>query len=126
MSPNGQPTTDLRAHLGRLGESLVARRYADLGYQELARNWRHQLGEVDLIVANQTELVFVEVKTRASDFLSHPLESISESKQEKLRQLAQAWIVERGEPNQQARFDVAGVSLRNDWLTLDIVPDAFE
>ncbi|KAJ55066.1 hypothetical protein ACMU_15025 [Actibacterium mucosum KCTC 23349] len=47
---------------GHAAEDIVARHYAARGYALLARRWRGQAGEIDLIVADGDGLIFVEVK----------------------------------------------------------------
>ena len=56
--------TDLRQHLGRIGEDLALAHLERLGYALVARNHRTRYGELDLVVFDGTTLVFVEVKTR--------------------------------------------------------------
>ena len=58
--------TDLRQHLGRIGEDLALAHLERLGYALVARNHRTRYGELDLVVFDGTTLVFVEVKTRRS------------------------------------------------------------
>ena len=40
------------------------------------RNWRCDLGEVDLVLRDGDDLVFCEVKTRSSAAYGHPLEAV--------------------------------------------------
>ena len=47
---------------GLAAEDIVARSYADRGVTELARRWRGQAGEIDLILRDGDSVVFVEVK----------------------------------------------------------------
>ena len=56
--------TDLRQHLGRIGEDLALAHLERLGYALVARNHRTRYGELDLVVFDGTTLVFAEVKTR--------------------------------------------------------------
>lgn len=51
---------------GLAAEDSVARHYRTLGAQELARRWRGQGGEIDLILRMGEEIVFVEVKASKS------------------------------------------------------------
>ena len=53
-------------HAGRAAEEIVARLYETGGYRVLARRWRGQGGEIDVIVARAAETVFVEVKSSAT------------------------------------------------------------
>ena len=50
--------------LGQRGENLAARHLRNQGYKILIRNFRCDVGEVDIIVRDGRSLVFVEVKTR--------------------------------------------------------------
>ena len=49
-------------HAGLAAEEGVARHYADSGRPVLARRWRGRGGEIDVIVQDGEETVFVEVK----------------------------------------------------------------
>ena len=50
-----------RQLIGRVGEDAVARRYAEMGFSVVARNLHLSRNEIDLILQNETHLVFVEV-----------------------------------------------------------------
>ena len=75
------------------------------GYSILSRNWRCGKKEIDIIAAEGTEIVFVEVKTRDESFLVHPNESVSVKKQRNIIFAAQKWI-ELNKPDGEARFDI--------------------
>lgn len=47
---------------GRAAECIVSRDYASRGYSVRVERWRGQAGEIDLILDNGADLVFVEVK----------------------------------------------------------------
>jgi putative endonuclease len=79
--------------LGALGEQLALEHYERLGFWLLTRNHRTRAGEIDLIVRDQTTLVFVEVKTRRSDGFD-PLFALTAVKRRRLRVLAAAWLAE--------------------------------
>ena len=54
-----------RKKLGAWGEKVAATKLEADGYRVVARNWRCQQGEIDLIAqAGDGLLAFVEVKTR--------------------------------------------------------------
>ena len=48
-----------RSYLGKEGEETVARKLAQEGFTILARNYRKQDGEIDLIASKKDLLVFV-------------------------------------------------------------------
>lgn len=49
---------------GKWGEEVAAEYLVRHGFELLARNWRHQEKEVDIIAQKDGGLYFVEVKTR--------------------------------------------------------------
>ncbi|MBR3370346.1 MAG: YraN family protein [Rhodobacteraceae bacterium] len=53
-------------HAGLAAEDCVLREYMNAGYQLLARRWRGQRGELDLVMSRDAEVVFIEVKKSRS------------------------------------------------------------
>ena len=53
-------------HAGRVAEDIVARNYTDPTHVFAAKRWRGTVGEIDLIMRNGTQVVFVEVKKSGS------------------------------------------------------------
>lgn len=51
-------------NLGARGEYLARRHFHRKGYHLLAKNWRFEHGEIDVIMANEHEVLFLEAKTR--------------------------------------------------------------
>ena len=101
-----------RGLLGGSGERAAWEAYRALGYRLIARNWRCRLGELDLIVAKDRTIVFCEVKTRVSAALGGPHESVTATKQRKIRALAEAFIAQSRPDADRYRFDVASVTAR--------------
>jgi putative endonuclease len=104
--------TDLRHHLGRIGEDLALAHLERLGYTLVARNHRTRYGELDLVVFDGTTLVFVEVKTRrASGSGRGPWEALHERKRRQVRRMAAAFLLEAADRPRSAdlRFDAIGV-----------------
>ena len=99
------------SNLGSYGERVAARRLVDLGMVLVDRNWRCELGEVDLVLRDGDVLVFCEVKTRSSAAYGHPLEAVSPVKGERLRRLAARWVEEHGVDPPEIRIDLVGVLL---------------
>ena len=65
--------------LGKNGETLAVEFLEGKGYQIIARNWRCGNNELDIVALDGDILVFVEVKTRFSDYID-PRTSMSKSK----------------------------------------------
>ncbi|MBR4534542.1 MAG: YraN family protein [Bacteroidaceae bacterium] len=49
---------------GKWGEDVAANYMQEHGFEILARNWRHERKEIDIIAQRAGVLYFVEVKTR--------------------------------------------------------------
>jgi putative endonuclease len=84
-------TMAAKDELGVRGERIAERHLIARGFELLDRNWRCAQGEIDLVLRDGDETVFVEVKTRSSTAFGHPLEAITVAKLARLRRLAAAW-----------------------------------
>ncbi len=103
------------SRLGDYGERLAARHLAAQGMVLVERNWRCELGELDLVLRDGDELVCCEVKTRSSAAYGHPLEAVGAAKATRLRRLAERWLEEHRPDRHgdvRVRIDVVGVLLR--------------
>lgn len=90
---------------GAWGESLAAEFLQKKRYMILATGYRCRFGEIDLVAANKTDLVFVEVKLRKSDRFASAYEHVDFHKQNRLRTTAAVYLAEN--PTKlQPRFDV--------------------
>ncbi len=107
--------------LGAHGEKLAARWYVQAGYEVVARNWRCEIGEIDLLVRRGDELIVAEVKTRVSDRFGSPAQAVNFAKQRKLRALAGAWLAASGERYEEVRFDVVSIIGRD----VEVIQGAF-
>ena len=73
--------------LGKNGEEIAAKFLEKLGYKIIETNKRFsKLCEIDIIALDKETLVFVEVKTRKTDVCGHPLEAITRSKYNHIKQ----------------------------------------
>ena len=109
--------------LGTQGEELARTYLIRQEYTILHRNWRCKWGEIDLVARDGKTIVFIEVKTRKSDRLGSPLEAVDRRKQERLRVLALHYINSTGQSAPSYRFDVVGVDLAQNKISL--IKDAF-
>lgn len=98
-----------RKLLGRQGEEAAAQYLENNGYRVLYRNYRCQLGEIDLIALDGGVLVFVEVRARSGDQYGLAQESVTGRKQNKLRQLAWHYLKASGKTGSACRFDVVAI-----------------
>lgn len=70
--------------LGKWAEQQALLLLQQHGFELIQANYHSRYGEIDLIVKRDMELVFVEVKARASTNYAQAIETISLSKQRKL------------------------------------------
>lgn len=107
--PPSRPST---ADIGRIGEDIAADHLRGLGWAVLDRNWRNRFGELDLIAADETVLVVVEVKTRASRVFGDPVAAVTPDKLARMRRLIRQWLADNRDRWWSAiRFDVVSVQL---------------
>jgi putative endonuclease len=102
------------AALGRYGEQLAAEHLTAAGMTVLARNWRCDRGELDLVLRDADgTVVFCEVKTRSGTGFGEPSEAVGRLKARKVRLLACRWLLEhRPHGVGEIRFDVVSVLRR--------------
>lgn len=102
--------TDDRGRFGRHGEELAARHLSVKGYQIVARNWRCETGEIDLVARDGAGLAIVEVRARRGRAFGSPEESITPAKQARLVDLAEAYVQAEGWPGPW-RIDVVAIEM---------------
>ena len=68
-------------------------------------------GELDLVAADGSVLVIVEVKTRASRTYDDPVMAVTPTKLARMRRLAGMWLAAQDRRWSQIRFDVVSVRL---------------
>ncbi len=90
---------------GAWGEAMAAEYLRKKRYRVIASGYRCRYGEIDLIVASKTHLVFVEVKLRKSDAFAKAYEFVDFHKQNRIRTTAQMYL-SQNPTDLQPRFDV--------------------
>lgn len=105
--------------IGTKGEAVVAQYLQDKNYQIVRRNYRTSRGEIDIIVKNDEQLKFVEVKTMLHSDFENLRFLIDKKKQQRIMQTAQYFLMENREYSMlQISFDVA-VLKTNPFLSLE-------
>lgn len=102
-----------RERRGRAAEAAVAAYLQTRRCHVVVRNFRCRRGEIDLIVRDGTELVFVEVKARR-DGTRSSLQAIDARKRRRIVAVALEYVTTRKLTGVALRFDVAAVTLRDD------------
>jgi putative endonuclease len=98
-----------------MGEDAAISKYAEMGYTLVARNLHMSHNELDLILQNETSLVFVEVKARHAvqgvrSGYGRPAAAVNKAKKARTVEAAKAYL--RAHPTDKCpRIDVAEVYL---------------
>lgn len=109
---------------GKEAENLAANFLKQQGYEIVARNYRYQRSEIDLIVRKGSWLVFVEVKMRSSDAFGYPEEFVNYRKAKNIVFVAEQYTYNtKYEGN--VRYDVVAISMRNGKPEIRHFEDAF-
>lgn len=110
--------------LGKNGEQEAVKFLQNKGLTIMELNWRTGKLEIDIIAMDNSELVIVEVKTRATNAFGEPETFVNKRKQNLLIKAANAYIQEvdfEGE----TRFDVISVIEENSQFMVKHIPNAF-
>lgn len=111
-------TRRLSAHdLGRTAELRALNYLTDQGLKCVARNFRTRAGEIDLVMLDGAELVFVEVRRRADARFGDGFESVNATKRRRLVAAALRYLQIHA-PDRPCRFDVVALDGRDSvrWL----------
>ena len=92
--------------IGNLGEEKATEYLKRKGYTIIARNYRTNGGELDIVARKRGLLVFVEVKTRAYDAYGGPTGAVTKAKQRKMVRAATQFIKEQKPQFTDIRFDI--------------------
>lgn len=89
------------------------------GLYLIERNYRCRFGEIDLVMADNDVLVFVEVRFRRNRLFGGPAASVDSHKQRRLIATAEHFLqYHRDRRHQPARFDLIAVTEPNnlEWI----------
>jgi putative endonuclease len=111
---------------GRVGEDLAHRFLRRKGLTVVARNFRARsgAGEIDLVAWHGGSLVFVEVKTRASEEYGPPEAAVDAEKRIAVRRTAREYMRRSGVEWGKTRFDIVSVVLEHP-VRIEWLQDAF-
>ncbi|MDR2835308.1 MAG: YraN family protein [Bacteroidales bacterium] len=90
----------------------------------LEKSWHFKHKEVDIIAEMQNELIFVEVKTRKSNFWGNPENFVTKQKQRFLIEAANQYI-NKIQHLGDVRFDIIAILYENSQTTIEHIENAF-
>lgn len=90
------------------------------GLKLLTRNYHCRYGEIDLVMKQGDELVFVEVRLRNQDHFGTAAETVTPQKQARLRAAAAHYLQQHNAHDKPCRFDIIAFNgqpnTTPDWL----------
>lgn len=94
---------------GKKSEIIAADFLKKKGYKIIELNHKNKIGEIDVIAQDRDYLVFVEVKARLSRAFGDPLEAVNYKKQQKIRKVAELYLLKKRKTETSCRFDVISI-----------------
>lgn len=85
----------LASLIGHDAEQLAKQYLIDNSLRFVEQNYKAKVGEIDLIMQDQNQLVFVEVKYRSSDSHGHAAEYFTFSKRKKLERTINYYLLQK-------------------------------
>jgi len=111
---------------GKIGEDIAIDFLKKKGYKIIERNYKCVFGEVDIVARDRNDIVFVEVKSRRSEYFGDPTDAVDFNKQKKISKIALNYLNEKRLDNHDARFDVIAIKLSPNGNTVELIENAFE
>ena len=91
--------------VGVKGEELAKKYLQRHHYKILEQNYATKLGEIDIIAYKQKTYIFVEVKARQDTRFGLPREAVTPYKQNKIKRVAEYYLLENNLLQKPFRFD---------------------
>lgn len=102
-----EKTPDSSKEVGSKGEKRAAEYLKSQGYEIIARNWRAQGGEIDIVAVKGELIVFLEVKTLPNATLDMLKAVLGPQKQQRIIKTSKCFLKNnRQYSNYFVRFDV--------------------
>jgi putative endonuclease len=101
---------------GRAGEDFAAKHLRGLGWKIVTRNWRRGRDEIDIVARDGPNLVFVEVKTRATaeSQSGGGYSAVNRRKKQALFRACRAYMENMERTPAHFRFDIIEVEMLAD------------
>lgn len=115
----------LKQKQGFAAEDLAYRYLSQQGLRLIERNFRCRVGELDIIMKDGANVVFVEVRSRRNNRYGTPAETITLAKQRRLIRAALYFLQQR-RLDAPCRFDIIAVSQESPKPALEWIKDAFQ
>ena len=110
--------------LGKKGEELAVAYLLKNGYKIVARNFRHQKAEVDIIARKESTLAIVEVKTRSTPDFGNPQDFVKGKQIQNLVKAVDFFVTENN-LDAEVRFDIIAIIKNQSGTKIEHLENAF-
>lgn len=110
--------------LGKKGEDLATAFLKDAGYKIVARNFRHQKAEVDIIARKESILAIIEVKTRSTPNFGNPQDFVKGKQILNLVKAVDFFVTEHN-LDVEVRFDIIAIIKNKSGTKIEHLENAF-
>ena len=111
---------------GHAWEKFAIDYLKDQGLKLICKNYNCRLGEIDLIMQDQDNLVFVEVRYRKFEDYGDSAASVNRQKQRKIINTAKLYLLENDLYDKcYCRFDVVAINLKHNQPDIEWISNAF-
>lgn len=111
---------------GKLAEDLATDFLAKKNYKILARNFRFQKAEIDIVAEFENQIIVIEVKARSYDTLIEPQEAVTKKKIKSIVLCSDFYMTENN-IDKEVRFDIITVLPdKSGKLQITHIEDAFQ
>lgn len=112
--------------IGTTAENMACTLLQRQGLLILARNYTCYHGEIDLIMQDEQDIVFVEVRLRGQSAYGTAFESVDRNKQRRIVRAAKHYLQSKGWLyKMNSRFDIVAIERKGGHLHLDWLRNAF-
>lgn len=117
----------IQRQIGDQAEDQACKFLQKHGMHLLERNYQCTCGEIDLIMQDNEQIVFVEVRCRTKSPYASALESVTPSKMKKLIRTATIFLQRKNWLHKRhSRFDVVAIDHDADETQINWIKNAFQ
>ncbi|QSX34047.1 YraN family protein [Shewanella avicenniae] len=103
-------------NIGKDAENQARKYLEQQGLKFVTQNVRYSFGELDLIMRDGKQWVFVEVKFRSGNKFGGALHALSQAQMQRIRQAAACYL-QQHKIDAPCRFDLVGINQQQiDWV----------
>lgn len=106
-------------NIGFEGENIACNYLEISGCEILERNFSCNSGEIDIIVKDKEELVFIEVKTRRTSKYGNPIDAVDLNKIKHILKTAKFYVHINNLEREFIRFDIIEIYIKNNEIKIN-------